>query len=147
MNHEMEKRYGQVKHDYLYKKRLKYALEAKLLVDRDSRKAWRKEERARRAAMHDWIEKHIRSLAEAEIRAALDAFREQRKAQREAMRREVEFHKMEYPVYMDGGACQIDEYKQTFKWKDFVREVVSFNTYRSRRQVMNFLHCFEFGYT
>jgi len=111
MNHEMETRYPTVTHDYLYKKKLKYTLDAKLMVDRDARKAWRKEERARRDAMRKWIADYLRSLEEAEINAFLDADKPQRNAERAEFLKESELHELQFPIHADSGVCQLDESK------------------------------------
>jgi hypothetical protein len=56
MNAEIEKRYGQVKQEYIYRKRLKYTLETKLFIAKEDHQAWKRQERARRREMHKWVD-------------------------------------------------------------------------------------------
>ncbi|ODN01251.1 Adenylate kinase 9, partial [Orchesella cincta] len=121
VNREMIKRFSDVKRDFIWKKRLRYSLEATHIVNKENAVRWHRQERARRRDMHAWIENHLKQLAEAEIEAALERDREMLHKLRTELRKASEYHTMGDPFTADG-MCQGVDATLRFNWKKFVQQ-------------------------
>lgn len=118
---EMNRRFPAVKKDFLWKKRLKYALEVTHIVNRDNMMRWQRQERTRRRDMHAWIENHLKALAEAEIEEALEKDKEMMHKLRIQWRKLSEYHAMG-DTFVGDGLCQPDNADIHFNWRKFVSE-------------------------
>lgn len=121
MSKEIDRRFPAVKRDLIWKKKLKYALEATHIVNRENMLRWQRQERTRRRDMHAWVENHLKALAEAEIEAALERDAEMLKKLRVEMRNQSEDHAMGKP-YLGDGICQSDDAKLHFNWRKFASQ-------------------------
>lgn len=123
MEKETTRRFPAVKKDILWKKRLKYSLEAANTVNRDNLRRWQRQEQSRRRDMHAWIENHLRSIAEAEIELLLARDKVVLHNMRIALRNENENHALT-ETYLGSGACQPSKGIPSFKWRKFILKVL-----------------------